>query len=227
MTTTIEHLQRERIGLPGPRFGVVFGLLLALATGLVAFATSTDLRVRLDLASTAIVLITLRAATADRRHRRLAFAIGVLSLLSNGSGLSGFRPFGIEIGPVASFFLVAYTTFLLIAALMRAKRVTGDVLAGALAAYIMTGLAFGMIYGVAVSYSPSAIRLASGAQASLSDLVYFSFITLMTIGYGDITPVSPGARAVAMLEGLSGITLTTIVLATLVANYLSNRANGR
>jgi voltage-gated potassium channel len=212
-----------RRGFPRARFAIVFVLLLALATGLVAFASSTDLRVRLNLAATAIVLITLVAATGNRRRRRVALALGVVSLASNGTSLSGFRPFGLELGPLAAFLLLAYTTILLVGALMRAKRVTGDVLAGALAAYIMTGLAFAMIYGAAESVTPGAIHVAHALRPSLSDLVYFSFVTLMTIGYGDVTPGLPTTRAVAMLEGLSGIALTTIVMASLVASYLSRR----
>ncbi|MGE5359263.1 MAG: potassium channel family protein [Bacteroidales bacterium] len=213
--------KRRPVGFPRARFAVVFVLLLLLATGVVAFGSSADLRPRLDLAATAIVVITLVAATADRGRRRAAFVLGVLALASNGTSLSGFRPLGIEIGPLAAVLLLSYTTVLLVGTVMRSSRVTGDVLAGALAAYVMTGLAFAMVYGAIESFSPGAIQVDHALRPSLSDLVYFSFITLMTIGYGDVTPGVPATRAVAMLEGLSGITLTTVVLASLVANYLS------
>lgn len=53
--------------------------------------------------------------------------------------------------------------------------------------------------------------------------MYFSFVTLATLGYGDITPVSSPARAVAVLEAITGIDFTTIVLARLVALYASTQ----
>jgi len=47
--------------------------------------------------------------------------------------------------------------------------------------------------------------------------VYFSYVSLLTIGYGDITPVSAGARTLVVLEGLLGMAFTTVLLAVLVA----------
>ena len=59
--------------------------------------------------------------------------------------------------------------------------------------------------------------------AAFPDLVYFSFVTLLTIGFGDVTPAAPLARAVALLEGIFGVIFTTVVMAALVAGYLRHR----
>lgn len=51
----------------------------------------------------------------------------------------------------------------------------------------------------------------------------FSFVTLLTVGFGDVTPALPLARAVAVFEGLFGVAYTTMVMAALVAAYLESR----
>jgi len=104
--------------------------------------------------------------------------------------------------------------------------VTGDVLAGALASYIMAGLAFAVVYGVIEGRSPDAFQVAGTGRASFPDLVYFSFVTMLTIGFGDVTPAAPLARAVVLFQGLFGVVFTTIVMASLVAGYLRQRDRG-
>jgi hypothetical protein len=219
----------HRIGLPRAKFGSVLILLLALVIALVAAGervTSPHLR---NLTSVFILLIAIPAATDDKRHRRTAFVLAILAALSNGGTLSGFRPLDLELGPLMSAAFAGHTTLLLLGRVIRSRRVTGDILAGAVAAYIMAGLTFAICYGVIEAKAPGAFAVPGGQAASFPDLVYFSFVTLFTVGFGDITPVFPGVRALVLLEGLFGIVFTTIVMASLVAAYLEEqrtRGNG-
>ena len=116
----------------------------------------------------------------------------------------------------------AYATFRSLGVVLRSRRVTGDVLAGALAAYVMAGLSFAIVFGVIEAGAPGAFRAAS-SQTVFADLVYFSFVTLLTVGYGDVTPALPMARALTLFEGLFGVVYTTMVMAALVAAYLEGR----
>ena len=59
------------------------------------------------------------------------------------------------------------------------------------------------------------------------ELTYFSFITLTTVGYGDILPVAPIARVIAVLEALFGQIFLATFLAFLVGNYLAQRQDDR
>jgi hypothetical protein len=125
-------------------------------------------------------------------------------------------------GPGSAALFAAYATLRAVRVIVRSRRVTGDVLAGALAAYVLAGLAFAIVYGVIEVRSPGAFR--TGADAvTFSDVVYFSFVTLLTVGFGDVTPAAATARAVAIFEGLFGVAYTTVVMAALVAAYLDGR----
>jgi Ion channel len=215
-----------RIGLPHARFGVVLLLLLALLLLLVGLDLDLGSTRLLDAASVAILIVAIAAAADERRSRRKVIALGVLAAALNGGTLSGFRPAGIEIGPAVSALFAGYTTWLLLGGVVHSKRVTGDVLAGALAAYVMAGLAFAMVYGVVEARVPGSFNLPGGGAASFPDLVYFSFVTLLTIGFGDVTPAGPVVRAVVLVEGLFGVAFTTIVMASLVAAYLQQSRSG-
>ena len=73
------------------------------------------------------------------------------------------------------------------------------------------------------AHSPDAFAGHPGADGALADWVYFSFVTLTTVGYGDITPVSTSARSLAMLEALTGQLYPAIIIARLVSLQTSSR----
>jgi hypothetical protein len=202
---------------------VVLVLLLGLLFLIVGSGVLGDSELLLEATGLAVLLIAITAATDDRRHRRAAALCGILATLLNGGTLYGFRPLGLELGPGASVLFSGYTTVLLLRGVVSSRRVTGDVLAGALAAYVMAGLTFAVAYGVILGRAPGAFQLTGGAPATFHDLVYFSFVTLLTIGFGDVTPVHPLARALTVFEGLFGVAYMTVVMASLVAAYLEVR----
>jgi len=94
--------------------------------------------------------------------------------------------------------------------------------AGALASYMLVGLTWAIAYGFLETVRPGSIHglAEGGASLDFPTLMYFSYITMLTIGYGDITPLSAAARMMAVLEGLLGMTFTTIIMAVLVAGHL-------
>ena len=205
------------------RFGVVLLLQFGLLFWLVAFDRGREMRVLLELTGVVIPLSAIGVATSRKRDRRIAFTLAAAAMALSGGALSGLRPGNVDAGPILAAVFSAYATWMLLGGVVRSQRVTGDVLAGALAAYIMAGLAFAVVFGVIENYRPHAFETAKAIAPSFPDLVYFSFVTLMTIGFGDVTPTAPLARTVVLFEGLFGIVFTTIVMASLVAGYLRHR----
>jgi voltage-gated potassium channel len=216
-------LGADRVGFPRARFTAVLLLQFVVLFWLVASDRGRDQHMLLDLTSIAIPLSAIAVATDRKWERRTAFALAFVAVAFNGSALSGLRPFNLATGPALSVLFCAYTTWVMMAGVVRSPRITGDVLAGALASFVMAGLAFAVVYGVIEADFPGAFKAAGIAPASFPDLVYFSFVTLLTIGFGDVTPVAPIARAVVLFEGLFSVVFTTIVMASLVAGYLRHR----
>ena len=99
---------------------------------------------------------------------------------------------------------------------------------GAVVVYLLLGLMWAFAYELIALYQPESFNLgappvADGGEDITGRLIYFSYITLTTLGYGDITAVHPVARALAMLEAVIGQLFPAILLARLVSMELYSR----
>ncbi|MGH7164647.1 MAG: potassium channel family protein [Nitrospiraceae bacterium] len=93
---------------------------------------------------------------------------------------------------------------------------------GAVAVYLLLGLIWAFAYDLVALQIPGSFQAAESTLPH-STLVYFSFTTLTTVGYGDINPVHPLARSLANLEGLVGQLFPVILIARLVGMELESR----
>jgi voltage-gated potassium channel len=220
------HKTRDGVGLPRARFVTVLVLLLFLLVIEVGVGLRGSSPVLTGLWSSIILVVAIVTATEDRRSRRTGLTLAALAILSNGISLVGYAPWGLSPGSAMSALFAGYATWRLFMGVVRSERVTGDVLAGALAAYVLAGMSFALVYRFIDARWPGSFAVAGGQQAVFPDLVYFSFVTLLTIGFGDVVPTTGPVRAVTLVEGLFGVVYTTVVMAALVAAYLGQSARG-
>jgi hypothetical protein len=105
------------------------------------------------------------------------------------------------------------------------KTITRDVLYAAVALYLLIGAFFVPLYGMVESLVPGSFRDGSAPEmfTQWQQLVYYSYTTLTSTGYGDILPVSWWARSLANLEMVCGVLFITIVMSRLVALYSSEK----
>jgi len=94
---------------------------------------------------------------------------------------------------------------------------------GAIAVYLLLGIAWASAYQVAEHFFPSSFVSSTTQPASATDWIYFSFVTLTTVGYGDIVPVHRVARSLATGEALAGQLYIAVLLARLVSLQVSSR----
>jgi Ion channel len=107
----------------------------------------------------------------------------------------------------------------------KAGPVTSHRIQGAIVVYLLIGLAWAAAFELVHHVSPGAFHLPSGTSAPrpTHGFLYFSFVTLTTLGYGDITPLHPVARSLAMVEAVTGQLYLTILIARLVSMQLESR----
>jgi voltage-gated potassium channel Kch len=103
--------------------------------------------------------------------------------------------------------------------IFRSTRVTTNTLCRAVSAYILIGVTWAGLYGIVSHVNHGAFGPGSGSALTWNEGIYFSFVTLTTLGYGDITPVSSLARSLAMVEAVIGPMYLAILVARLVALY--------
>ena len=177
-----------------------FFLALNLLAGVLGFEAGWKRRTLLILTITAVVIHFVSAqGAAEVRPAVLAFwtAIALLSAASS------------------------------IRFAMRSTRVDAEHIYAALSAYLLAGIFFGVLYHGIESVWPGSFNIA-GAQGEfpLFDAMYFSFVTLATLGYGDLLPVSEIARGLAIIEAVSGQLFLAVMIARLVSSHVQ-AADGR
>jgi voltage-gated potassium channel Kch len=114
--------------------------------------------------------------------------------------------------------------------IFRAGHVTVHRISGAVAAYLLIGLVFAYLYDAIEIMAPGSFHFATPELRNIllaDPMTYFSFTTLTTVGYGDITPRTPLSQSLANLEALIGQLFPTILIARLVALELMPRADAK
>ena len=116
-----------------------------------------------------------------------------------------------------SILSILVIALILLAQVFRAGPVSSYRLQGAIAVYLLFGLGWAHAYHLTGLLNPGSFNTPAGEIPSVLDWVYFSFVTLTTVGYGDITPMKPIARTLAMGEALTGQLYLAVLIARLVA----------
>lgn len=129
----------------------------------------------------------------------------------------------------AAFF--AFTVRQLLRFTLHTPRVDANVLCAGLAGYLMLGLLWVPAYELTAHLTPSAFAFTKGqSDGSLMkgfNTFYFSLVTLCTVGYGDVTPVSKVARMLVVMETISGLFYMAVLVSRLVAVYSTQNSFGQ
>ena len=168
-----------------------------------------------------VLLVTGVAALCERRFPRiLALVFATLTLASQWLERVGVDGFTILSSTVASLTTMVIFSLLVLFRTMSPGPITRFRIQGAVAAYMLIGLTFGLAFRITELLEPGAFQFAVDLLPSeiAYELGYFSLVTLTTVGYGDVTPVSAMARSLAIFEGLIGQLYPVIILGWMVAS---------
>ena len=115
-----------------------------------------------------------------------------------------------------------YASIKMVKQIISTKEIDARMIIETLNGYLLVGVIFTMVNILLNFYNPNAIRFTT-PNAELSEIIYYSFITITTIGYGDIAPVSETARSFAIFFGLTAQLYLTIVMAFIIGKYLNSK----
>ena len=150
----------------------------------------------------------------------LAFSMAALRALGDEEAWSApaFFAIGVFLAVVNSALLVDVITA------GQGRGVSHGLIAGAISVYLLMAVTFSVWYRFALSVNPEAFAGAVDAESGLhiNSMLYFSFVTLTTVGYGDITPVGGGVRMLAIFEALAGQLYLTLLVARLVGIQIAH-----
>ncbi len=212
------------------RFGVLFVTLLAAIVVPGFLPSGTVARLFLNIFFNFVLVAGLVTVSDNRLH----LTVGLLLVIpAIGINWLGKATDNVGLGMLSSGFGSAFLAFLAVMMILfaaRSRRVTLNVLFAAVSAYLLMGLAWAEWYAIVDMLQPGALSFAldpavSGYEAHvarLNESVYYSFVTMTTLGYGDIAPIAPQARALAMLQAVIGQLYLVVMIARLVALNISH-----
>jgi hypothetical protein len=163
------------------------------------------------------------AVSEDRRHTMIALGLGLfwfgLAWSDHALGVGVTRVPTLVVAVVFyAFAVVRILTFVL-----SNSQVTKGKIYGAVSVYLLLGVAWASCYSLLYAVQPEAFFVdaahSTGGPLRLVDFLYFSFVTLTTLGYGDITPLSAQARSLSMMEAVCGVLYIAVLVARLVGVY--------
>jgi len=107
--------------------------------------------------------------------------------------------------------------------ILSAREVTFSVVAAVLCGFIMLSLIGGYFFIIIEVFQTGSFRNLNEGAGGISDLIYFSFITVLTIGYGEITPLTSIAKNAVVFFGLLGHFYSVVVIGVIIGKYISKR----
>jgi hypothetical protein len=125
-----------------------------------------------------------------------------------------------------AFLLFAYTTYRIFIHIIKSRDITTEILSASICVYLLIGLTWSTLYVIINMFYPGSFIDRHGtAVQDGPDFLFFSYVTLTTVGYGNIEAITDQARSLASLEALTGQLYLTIMVARLVGLHISKPNN--
>ncbi len=169
----------------------------------------------------------------DRRKRFFAIALGIPTVLLSGGGhflATEQDNAAILTGHGLGVVFYFWAAVIIVASLVRTPNLSLDSVFGAICGYLLLGMAWGVLYSMLDTIWPGSFAMGDRLReqvrtedSHMNLFTYYSFITLTTVGYGDVTPITPLARTCAWLEALTGQFYLAVLVAGLVGALIAKK----
>ena len=180
-----------------------------------------------------IIVVTIYAVGGKRKFTIAALILGVPVVVARAVSITVPAKEAEIISLFLAIVFIGYVTWIIMSAVVRPGQVTPDKIYGAICVYLLLGMLWAAFYGILEitqpgSFwfpehdSPQTLVEQRDYRALEHELSFYSYVTLTTLGYGDITPVTHRARQLSWLEALFGQLFIAITIARLVASQIAH-----
>ena len=189
---------------------------------------STHRLLLVDVIFTAIIISGTFSLDFAAKTRRILIATGTVTILLSWLALFFTNELFGFVAFLSFFCFNLFVTVFMIRHIARSKQVTVTIIINSINGYLLIGILGAVLLAMTeivqkffLHIDTPSINFAGSGAAGFHDFLYFSFVTLTTLGYGDITPVSSFAKSLTIVIAIAGQLYLTILVATLVGKLLS------
>lgn len=171
--------------------------------------------------SLTLILLSVLSVITKKKEKKQAW-LGILVLISVGLIWTHYlleHEIFNYVSYIFNIIVFISATSIMISEIVKSKHVDAKLIMEAISGYLLLGVMFSITNAILYGLQPASLELAGINK--MSDIIYFSFITITTIGYGDISPQTDIARVVSVFFGLSGQLYLTIIMALIIGKYLN------
>jgi voltage-gated potassium channel len=208
------------------RFIFLLVMLLSMLAVAPFLANFIHLRFLFNIFLSAVLVSAVYALSQQIWHLAISAALAIPMLVSIWSDYFLRNDALFLIGRICGIFFIGFTIFHILSHIFKQQEVTKDTIAGATAVYLLLALLWAFIYAVLDRLQPDSFAM-SAARPPMEGrdiFIYYSLVTITTLGYGDITPVSYLASSMAALEAVVGQLYLVILVSWLVGMYVSKKS---
>jgi hypothetical protein len=185
----------------------------------------------LNILVSAIIYFGILAVSHEKRNATIGLALGLPWFILTWIALFVSSP-PLTLVFVSNIFLILFYFFtagVILSFVLRSQQVNDEVLYGSVSIYLLIGGAWGAIYSLLEAVQPGSFVIDPAHNidgiVDVFDLLYYSYTTLTTLGYGDIIPVSSNARYLAVVEAIMGVMYLAIIISRLVGLFIARSLN--
>jgi hypothetical protein len=186
------------------------------------FEEFVHLRIFMDILWSAVFISAVYAVSHKRLHILIAILLALPMLGSIWSKyFVQFKALAV-VGGLCGAAFILFTIIQILIFIYGHQEVSRDIIVGAAVVYLLMAIMWSFIFGVVETLHPGSFNMPQGQDIEASrSFLYYSFVTLTTLGYGDITPVTSLARSLCILEAVIGQLYLVVQVAWLVGVHVS------
>ena len=182
----------------------------------------------LDIFLTAVLLASIYAISQKKHHTLIGTILFLPVLVSTWSTYFVKIPSLTLMGSFFGILFFIFTVLSILSFIFRQDKITLDVICGALVIYLLIAVIWALLFRLLESMTPGSFAIAHTlGEESRIIFLYYSLVTITTLGYGDITPVTEVARSFAALEAVIGQIYLVVLVARLVGIHIAQSMSER
>lgn len=173
----------------------------------------------------AVFISLLSIATTNKTHLYWSTVIAIVAVISNLLPFSSEDVFVFLLRMTSLIGFFSYTAFTILYRISQSDKVSLNLLYGSIAGYLLMGVLGGFWCRLVEFLYPNSFLMPQGMEANIDTMTYYSFVTLTSLGYGDISPLTPQGRSTTIFIVVIGQMYIAINIALLVGSYSKKADN--